>query len=108
MSIVRGIAIAGLVAMGIAIGYAFLAGDFGREGAVIGGLPWGIVSLVDLYTGFILFSVWVVYRERSRPIAALWVVLTMVLGNFTVAAYVLWTTYSSGGDPRRFFLGAHA
>ena len=26
-------------------------------------LPWGIVSLVDLYSGFILICVWIIYKE---------------------------------------------
>ena len=27
-------------------------------------LPWGVVSLVDLYSGFILFSLWIFYKEN--------------------------------------------
>jgi hypothetical protein len=43
-------------------------------------MPWGIVSLVDLYTGFILFSIWIVYREQSWWRSLVWVVLMMTLG----------------------------
>ncbi len=107
-SIVRVIAVAGVIAMALAIGYALVAGDFGREGAVLTGMPWGIVSLVDLYVGFALFAIWVVYRETSRPVAIVWVILILVLGNLVTAAYVVWTLHRSGGDARRFFLGARA
>lgn len=107
-SIVQVIATVGVLAMVLAIGNAFLVGDFGREGAVLTAMPWGIVSLVDLYVGFGLFAIWVVFREPSRPIAIVWVVLIMVLGNLITAAYVLWALQRSGGDPRRFFLGARA
>lgn len=107
-SIVRVLAVAGVIAMTLAIGYALVAGDFGREGAVLTALPWGIVSLVDLYVGFALFSAWVVFRETSRPTAIVWVILTLVLGNLITAAYVLWTLYRCGGDARRFFMGARA
>jgi hypothetical protein len=26
-------------------------------------LPWGVVSLVDLYAGFTLFGLWIIYKE---------------------------------------------
>lgn len=102
------ISVVAMLAMALAIGYAFIAGDFGREGAVLGAMPWGIVSLVDLYAGFSLFACWVVYREPSRVAAIVWVLLIMVLGNLMTAAYVFWALRTSGGDPRRFFMGARA
>lgn len=102
------VSIVAMLAMALAIGYAFIAGDFGREGAVLGAMPWGIVSLVDLYAGFALFACWVVYREASRPAAIVWVLLILVLGNLMTAAYVFWALRTSGGDPRRFFFGARA
>ena len=107
-SFVQVLAAAGVLAMVAAIGYAFIAGDFGAEGAVLTSMPWGIVSLVDLYVGFALFSAWVVYREPSRPAAAGWVLVIMVLGNLATAAYVLWAIQRSGGDAHRFFFGARA
>jgi|GEM_PF-151263 len=106
--IVQVIAAAGVLAMAGAIGYAFVAGDFGAEGAILTSMPWGIVSLVDLYVGFVLFSVWVVYREPSRLAAAGWVLVIMLLGNLATAAYVLWALGRSGADARRFFFGARA
>ncbi len=108
MGVTRIVALAGALAMLVAIGYAFVAGDFAREGAQIIALPWGVVSLVDLYTGFVLFSLWIIYREAGWPARVIWVALMMVLGNFTAAVYVLWALQRSGGDPRRFFLGARA
>ncbi len=106
--IARWVAIAGVIAMSAAIGYALLTGDFAREGAALTAMPWGIVSLVDLYTGFALFALWVLYREAARPVAWIWVVLILVLGNLATAAYVLWAFQRSGADARRFFLGARA
>lgn len=47
------------------IGWTFISGDFAADGAKLMALPWGIVSLVDLYVGFMLFSVWIVYLEKS-------------------------------------------
>ena len=33
--------------------------------SIIPTLPWGIVSLVDLYSGFILIAIWMIYREKN-------------------------------------------
>jgi hypothetical protein len=98
----------GLLAMSIAIVRAFVVGDFGSEGAWLTSHPWGIVSLVDLYVGFVIFSMWIVYRERSWAAAAVWVVLMMILGNWTAALYVLIALYASRGEWRRFWMGHRA
>lgn len=108
MKITRLIAAVGLVAMTVAIGYAFVAGDFGIEGAWLTSHPWGIVSLVDLYVGFVLFSLWIIYRERSPLVAGVWVVLMMVLGNWTAALYVLIALATSRGDWAKFWMGHRA
>jgi len=63
------------------------------------------VSLVDLYVGFILFSGWIVYRERSLIPSIIWVVLMMVLGFFTASVYVFVALQTSDGDWRRFWMG---
>jgi hypothetical protein len=68
-------------------------------------MPWGIVSLVDLYVGFILFSGWIVYREKSLIRSVIWVVLMMVLGFFAASLYAFVALQTSGGDWRRFWLG---
>lgn len=95
----------GVVVMTLAIGYAFAAGDFNAEGKQLLSMPWGIVSLVDLYTGFTLFSMWIIFREKSLWRSAVWVVLMMTLGFFTGALYTLIALFTSGGDWNRFFMG---
>jgi hypothetical protein len=96
----------GLLAMTAVLVFGFTVGDFARDGSAILANPWGIVSLVDLYTGFVLFSIWIVYRENSWPRAAIWVILMMVLGFFSGALYTLLALYTSGGDWRRFWMGS--
>jgi hypothetical protein len=95
----------GLLAMSTVLIYGFAAGNFVEDGKVILANPWGIVSLVDLYVGFSLFSIWIVYRERSLPRALIWVVLMMVLGFFTGALYTLVALHTSENDWRHFWLG---
>lgn len=98
----------GLMAMTGVLLFGFLAGDFGTDGAKILRNPWGIVSLVDLYVGFILFSAWIIYREKHPASAAIWVILMMILGFFTGALYTLIALYTSQGDWKKFWMGARS
>jgi len=108
MRLAKNIAFLGLVAMTAVLIFGFMVGDFGREGSELLAMPWGIVSLVDLYVGFILFSAWIVYRERSFWPSLIWVVLMMVLGFFTASLYTLIALQRSGGDWKRFWMGRRA
>ena len=108
MKSAKTIAILGLLAMTGVLIYGFTVGDFGIDGGEIMRNPWGIVSLVDLYTGFVLFSAWIVYREKSFVSTAVWVVLMMVLGFFTASLYALIALYQSGGDWQKFWMGKRA
>lgn len=108
MTTAKFISALGVLAMTAVLIYAFTAGDFASDGAEILRNPWGIVSLVDLYTGFILFSGWIVYREKSLAVATFWVVLMMVLGFFTGSLYALLALVASKGDWKVFWMGHRA
>ena len=105
MKIMKWISALGLLAMTAVLVYGFTVGDFFEEGRQLLAMPWGIVSLVDLYVGFTLFSGWIVYREKSLWRSVVWVALMMVLGFFTASLYTLIALQRSGGDWRRFWLG---
>ena len=94
--------------MGATLVYGFTRGDLTADGKVLLSIPWGIVSLVDVYVGFTLFSGWVVFRERSLAIAIVWVVAIMILGFFVASVYALLALQASGGDWRRFWMGHRA
>ncbi len=98
----------GMLAMAAVLVYGFTIGDFGADGAALLRNPWGVVSLVDLYTGFALFSGWIVYREKSMLRALLWVILMIVLGFFTASLYVFIALRASGGDWNKFWMGRRA
>ena len=108
MKLAKAISLLGLLAMTGIILYAFINGDFCAEGARLLAMPWGIVSLVDLYTGFTLFSCWIVYREKSVLPSLIWVILMMVMGSWTASLYIFLALQSSRGDWRKFFLGKRA
>jgi hypothetical protein len=105
MKIAKLVALLGLLAMTGVLIYGFTVGDFSGEGRQLTSMPWGIVSLVDLYVGFILFCGWIVYREKSFVRSVVWVVLMLVLGFFTASLYTLIALQTSGGDWQRFWLG---
>ena len=66
--------------------------------------PWGVVSLVDLYSGFVLFSLWIFYKENILP-AIVWTLFVMTLGSFTIALYVIYSINKSDGNIQKFFMG---
>jgi hypothetical protein len=108
MKIAKAISLIGLVAMTAVLVYGFTAGNFLEDGRELLSNPWGIVSLVDLYVGFILFSGWIVYREESITRALIWVFFMMTLGFFTGALYTFVALQASGGVWQRFWMGKHA
>lgn len=81
---ILGLALLGLI-LWAALARADLHGGFGDQFAVLTTLPWGVVSLADLYLGFLLFAVIVFLTERSWIAAAAWAAPIFILGN-------IWTT----------------
>lgn len=108
MKIAKAISLLGLLAMTGILVYGFTVGDFSGEGAKLLAMPWGIVSLVDLYVGFILFSGWIIYREKASLASIFWVVLMMVLGFWTGALYTFVALQTSGGNWKKFWMGKRA
>jgi Protein of unknown function (DUF1475) len=105
MRFAKFIALAGLLTMTGILIYGFTVGNFSAEGAKLLAMPWGIVSLVDLYLGFTLFSGWIVFREKAWLPSVVWVVFMMVLGFWTGALYTYIALQTSGGDWKRFWYG---
>lgn len=51
--------------------------------------PWFRATLADAYCGFLLFWLWVAWREASWSRSAVWFLLIMTLGNIATAGYLL-------------------
>jgi hypothetical protein len=64
-----------------------------------------LLSLVDPYAGFTLYSAWIAYRKRSWTPSILWVELVMTLGFFAASLYALIALQRGGGEWGRFWLG---
>lgn len=106
MKIGKMIALLGLFAMTAVLLNGFLNGNFAGDGAALLANPWGIVSLIDLYVGFALFSMWIAFREKNKVLMVAWIVAMMTLGFFAGSLYVLVAFYRSKGDWLDFFLGS--
>lgn len=105
MKVAKIIAWLGLFAMTAVLLNGFINGNFAEDGSALLANPWGLVSFIDLYVGFALFSVWIAFRETKVISAVLWILLMMVLGFFTGSLYMLIALYQSDGDWLTFFLG---
>lgn len=95
----------GLIAMTGGLLNGFINGNFVQDGKELLNNPWGIMSLVDLYVGFTLFSMWIFYREHNLVKSIVWTILMMVLGFFTACVYILIALYDSKGQWTKFFHG---
>ncbi len=102
------VSVLGMLAMTAVLIYGLTIGDFMSEGSKLFAMPWGIVSLVDLYTGFTLFSAWIIYREKSLPAAIIWTIAMLTLGFFAGSLYAFIALQNSNGDWHKFWLGRHA
>lgn len=95
----------GIFLMTAAIIFGFVQGNFSEEGSILLKMPWGIVSMIDLYVGFTLFSCWIWYREKELWKKFTWIFLMMTLGFFTGSLYVFLALMKSKGNWKKFFMG---
>ncbi|MEM6627278.1 MAG: hypothetical protein AAF719_11300 [Pseudomonadota bacterium] len=52
-----------------------------EEGGAIAAMPWGVVTLVDLYAGFLLFAGVILLFERNKLVGLAWALPVFFLGN---------------------------
>jgi len=97
-------AVGGCVMGGFLI-HSFINGDLMSEGRVLLDMPWGVMSLVDLYIGLLLFSGWIWWREPRRSVALLWTLALMFSGNLGSCLYVLIAILRSNGQLECFISG---
>ena len=107
MRVAKWIAMLGAVAQGSILIYGFTQGDFVAAGSFFFHDPWGVVSLVDVYVGFVFFCAWVVYREKDWWVAVLWGVSIMILGNFPAGIYAYLALQHSDNNWQKFWMGHH-
>jgi hypothetical protein len=91
--------------MGGALAYGFIVGDFWQDGGELLDNPWGIVSLFDVYVGFLFFIGWIWYRECCLGMTLIWAIAICVGGNVVAGIYAIIALHKSKGDAKAFFMG---
>ena len=67
--------------------------------------PWVLPTLIDAYGGFLIFYLWILYKEPRATGRIIWFVLMMALGNMGAAIYMLIESFKlKPGDPLENFL----
>ncbi len=87
----RTLIVAAALALVVAIVWA-IGADGRSTGAIIGEMlskPWTVVTLVDLYAGFVLIAVLVCLFEKSWPARLFWAAPLFLLGNVWAAAWLV-------------------
>ena len=104
MSIVKTIAYLSTLIMGGIIVWANSQSNFFENAGEVADTAWGVVTLVDLYVGFIFIAIWIIFREKGiRRIV--WLVGLFFLGNLTTAIYIIYCIGNSNGNLNKFFQG---
>ncbi|MGB1801016.1 MAG: DUF1475 family protein [Gammaproteobacteria bacterium] len=88
----------GLLIMTAFVIYASLYGDFFQEVNILTDMAWGKVSLVDLYIGLIIFSIWVYWRESNKQTGLAWSIAILLLGNMITCLYLIRIAYQAEGS----------
>lgn len=100
------------VALGAIVLLAAIAWGFAASGpddaATLLALPWGRVTILDLYLALALFAAWIHHRERSWPRTLAWGAGLVVTGSLAAFLYVAIAARSSAGDRERFWHGRSA
>jgi hypothetical protein len=90
------VALAALLAW--SIGVAVRAESLLVAGPRLAADPWGWVTLLDVYLGFLVFAGYLCAREGRARRALPWLLAIAVLGNLATAAYVLWALWQGRGE----------
>ena len=51
--------------------------------------PWFIATLFDTYFAFLTFYCWLAYKETSNFARGAWLIAILLLGNISMAVYML-------------------
>lgn len=103
MSLVRTIAYLSTLIMGAIIVWANLQINFFENVSKVASTPWDVVTLVDLYLGFLFIALWIIFREQGAP-RIIWLLGLFFLGNLTTALYIIYCIKEANGRLEVFFM----
>ena len=88
MSVGKGLSLLAGAVLLASIIWASTQASIGESFQAIVADPWGVVTLIDLYVGFVLASIVIWIVEKSPMRALLWIVPIYVLGNIITAVWL--------------------
>ena len=94
-----------LTVMLAALSYGFFYGDFSKEGSMLISMPWGIITIIDVYIGVLFFSAWMCWREKGYVRRLLWLISFISLGNLATSIYIVKALGQARGDINLFLSG---
>ena len=59
------------------------------EWSTLAAIPWMSATLKDFYALMVSIALWMLYKEKTWPFRAVWLVLFVCLGSIATSAYVL-------------------
>jgi hypothetical protein len=89
MTLLRAACLAAAAILSAAILWASYAAPFFAGFGTVLANPWGVVSLIDLYAGFLFACVVIWLVEPKRGLAAALILLTLVLGNVVTLVWLV-------------------
>lgn len=81
LALIRLAALAGTIGLAGLIIWAIQSDNFGAAGAWLTGHPWGMVTLGDLYFGFLIAAIFIANIERDWRWSLFWILPLPLLGN---------------------------
>ncbi|MBW3097446.1 hypothetical protein [Pseudohoeflea coraliihabitans] len=90
MAVLRLLLTALALGLGSLIWLAVGDGSFSIAAAWLTSQLWGLVTLVDLYSGFIVLALIIWWFEPARGTALLWIIPLPILGNLWTLVWFIW------------------
>ncbi len=88
--------------------YGAAAYDISAQGQVMLDIFWGKFTFVDIYVSFIVFFLWVVFREKSVFTSIVWFVFIMLGGSMAICLYMFHAFRGSGTSYAKLLAGKRA
>ena len=95
----------GFLALLGAIIYGVAARDIVAEGNIMLAVYWGQFTFIDIYVAFIVFYLWIVFREKSLIKSIVWFLLIMMGGSMTILLYLFIAARTCDMSWGRFIAG---
>lgn len=95
----------GFLALLGAIMYGVIKRDIIAEGNIMLGIYWGQFTFIDIYVAFIVFYLWIVFREKSIIKSIIWFVLIMLGGSMSIMLYLFIAARGCNNSWGKFIAG---